>query len=213
VNRVFPGRLGMSKSGAPREIHPDCQPSLARIEIHRLNEPRRFDAKGCLKQLVGHDRCPLPHALAHLGATRPLSEGHVNASPAPQPVELWTARRSAAHNPTGQIKIKQSIGVFSKPLEIQMRQDSQHGNGDYRDRPSRNRRRASGPLTKAMPRRSRRMARCSSSKRRSSTIRVHKSASRSQVMRWSSFPRCRAPQDSRTRWGSDKDIGHVKDCC
>jgi hypothetical protein len=63
---------------------------------------------------------------------------------------------------------------------------------------------AAPTLTKAMPRRSRRMARCRSPKRRSSTIRGHNSASRSQVMRWSSFPRCRAPQDSRMRWGLDK---------
>ena len=41
------------------------------------------------------------------------------------PLNLWSCgqrEEAAAHNSTGQIKIKQSIGVFSKPLEIQMRQ-------------------------------------------------------------------------------------------
>ena len=40
------------------------------------------------------------------------------------PLNLWSCgqrEEAAAHNSTGQIKIKQSIGVFSKPLEIQMR--------------------------------------------------------------------------------------------
>ena len=43
------------------------------------------------------------------------------------PLNLWSCgqrEEAAAHNSTGQIKIKQSIGVFSKPLEIQMRLNS-----------------------------------------------------------------------------------------
>ena len=60
VNRVLPRRLGMGKSAARRKIDPNRQPSLACIERDGLHEPRRLDAKGCLKQLVGHDRC-CPH--------------------------------------------------------------------------------------------------------------------------------------------------------
>ena len=54
VNRVLPRRVGMGKSAARRKINSNRQPSLACIERDGLHE---LDAKGCLKQLVGHERC------------------------------------------------------------------------------------------------------------------------------------------------------------
>ena len=60
VNRVLPRRVGMGKSVARHKINSNRQPSLACIERDGLHEPRRIDAKGCLKQLVGHERC-CPH--------------------------------------------------------------------------------------------------------------------------------------------------------
>jgi hypothetical protein len=71
-----------------------------------LDEPRSCDTESRFKQLVGHDRRCALAARRPTGrserTTAPLRRRGVNRHR--QPVDLWTARRGAAHNSTGQNK-------------------------------------------------------------------------------------------------------------
>ena len=84
VNRVLPRRVGMGKSAARHKIDSNRQPSLACIERDGLHEPRRLDAKSCLKQLVGHERC-CPHP-----PSRPIGRSdRATAQSSGRRVNLW----------------------------------------------------------------------------------------------------------------------------
>jgi hypothetical protein len=61
VGLVLARGVGVGKAAAGREIDPDDQPPLRRIEIDGLHEPWRRDAERCRKQLIdwtGHDIPP-----------------------------------------------------------------------------------------------------------------------------------------------------------
>src|SRR5271157_5908682 len=91
VNRVFPCHLWMGKAGASREIDVNREPSLARVEIDSLHEPRRLDAKGRLKQLVGHQGCSPPSADRPVTLEGPTNAGTPTTSTRVrrQAVDLW----------------------------------------------------------------------------------------------------------------------------
>src|ERR1700756_2528277 len=86
----------MAKASASREIDVNREPSLARVEIDCLHKPWSLDAKGRLKQLVGHQGCSPPSA-------RPaVSPSRVPPTPALPPRQSAPARREEAPPTTPQ---------------------------------------------------------------------------------------------------------------
>jgi hypothetical protein len=127
VNRMLPRRLGVSKPGAGREIDPDRQPPLRRIEIDSLDEPWRLDAKGRLKQLIGHDRCgPPPAAPARSAALLRSQHGRRAAGSISRPSACGFVDGAAPRPQLHRLNAitEHLIVVVYNPLEIQKRHDS-----------------------------------------------------------------------------------------
>src|SRR5262249_46255894 len=95
VNLVFARSLGMAKAAARHKIDVDGQPPLPGIEVHRPHEPRRADAQGCRKQLVGHRVVPPSTGQSDQSGR---SSRRVNRR-SRQPVDLWTAGAQRSGEP------------------------------------------------------------------------------------------------------------------